>query len=271
MGGASTASGGTTAASTSSTSTSASTCTTDAEKKFSFFLASKKGLVELAGNPDGFGGDLGGITGADAICQKLAEKSAPCHKGSVTWHAFLSTPTVNAKDRVGQGPWYDRKGRTVALNLTNLLKDRPADADTAIKQDLPNEDGVPNHAPEGTQVDNHEILTGTGVDGNLYTQSGTGMTGMDTACGPNSEQWTKEAATCWGWTSKEPKGCPRVGHSWPRVGSGTNWMSCWNEGGCAPGGVDSDFGPGGGGLDGTARVGSAGGYGGFYCLAVTGN
>ena len=72
-----------------------------------------------------------------------------------------------------------------------------------------------------------------------------------------------EQATCWGWTSKAPQGCPRVGHSW-RAMSGTNWISAWNEGGCAPGGTLEEMGR----LDGTRRVGSAGGYGGWYCFAV---
>ncbi|HMA94248.1 MAG TPA: hypothetical protein VKP30_16265, partial [Polyangiaceae bacterium] len=167
----------------------------------------------------------------------------------------------------------------LSKTLTDLLQDRPAGADSSIKDDLPNENGVPNHKPDGAEVDNHEILTGTGTDGKVYTQSANastggmfpGMGGGSTSCGPkNEETWNVEAATCWGWTTNEEKGCPRVGHSWPRMGSGTNWMSVWNEGGCAPGGVNTDSGPSGGGLDGTRRVGSAGGYGGFYCFAVTG-
>ena len=247
----------------------ATACATDAETKFSFFLASQAALQKDSGQTDGYGGDLGGITGADAICQRIAERSSACQKNKV-WHAFLSTPTVNAKDRIGKGPWHDRLGRVVAANLTNLLTERPTGADAAIINDLPNEEGVPNHAPNGTQVDNHEILTGTGTDGNVYKQSssGGGFPMGDTSCGPrNEETWNNNAATCWGWTSKEPKGCPRVGHSWPRVGSGVGWISVWNEGGCAPGGTLADT----GGLDGTRRVGSAGGYGGFYCFAVTGN
>ena len=134
--------------------------------------------------------------------------------------------------------------------------------------DLPNENGVPNHNPDKTgDVDNHEILTGTGVDGIVYNQSGagSGFPGDSTSCGTAGETWAVEKATCWDWTSKKPEGCPRVGHSWPRMGSGNNWISVWNEGGCAPGGNLTES----GGLDGTRRVGSAGGYGGFYCFALT--
>lgn len=254
-----------------------SACPTPEEEKFSFFLTSRKALQELSGSTDGFGGDLGGITGADSICQRIAERSSACQSNKI-WHAFLSTSSINAKDRIGSGPWYDRRGRLLAQNMANLLTERPTGADPVIKDDFPNEDGVPNHSPEGTQVDNHEILTGTGTDGNVYTQSATnggggtgfpgGMGGGSTSCGPNNEEtWTVEAATCWGWTSKEGKGCPRVGHSWPRQGSGVGWISVWNEGGCLPGGTIAET----GGLDGTRKVGSAGGYGGFYCFAVTGN
>jgi hypothetical protein len=221
---------------------------------------------------------LGGITGADAICQRIAERSSACQKNKV-WHAFLSTPTVNAKDRIGKGPWYDRLGRLMANNLEGLLTERPTGADPAIINDFPNESGIPNHDPDKTgPVDNHETLTGTGVDGKVYTQSSSGggaggMGGgfpgfpMGTDCGPSGGAWSVEAATCWGWTTKEAKGCPRVGHSWPREGSGIGWISVWNESGCAPGGtLTEDF-----NIDVSGRkVGSAGGYGGFYCFAVTG-
>jgi hypothetical protein len=242
---------------------SANTCTTPEENKFSFFLVSHRALQRESGSPDGFGGDFKGITGADGICQRVAEFVSPCQKSKV-WHAFLSTTTVNAVDRIGTGPWYDRKGRLLANNLTDLLKDRPAGADPAIAADLPNEDGTPNHNPDGTgQVDNHQTLTGTGLDGKVYTQSTTpGAKGGATSCGDS--MWSPEAATCWNWTSKEPKGCPRVGHSWPRSLSGVNWISVWNEGGCAPGANLMDT----GGLDGSRKVGSAGGYGGYYCFAV---
>jgi hypothetical protein len=238
---------------------SVNTCTTPEETKFSFFLVSNRALQRESGSPDGFGGDFKGIAGADGICQRVAEFVSPCQKSKV-WHAFLSTTTVNAIERIGVGPWYDRKGRLLANNLTDLMKDRPMGADPAIANDFPNEEGTPNHNPDGTGlVDNHETLTGTGLDGKIYTQDPTGS--KSTSCGDAS--WSKEAATCWGWTSKEPKGCPRVGHSWPAQLSGVNWISVWNEGGCAPGGNFNA-----GSLDGTRRVGAAGGYGGYYCFAV---
>lgn len=247
------------------------TCPTEEEARFSFFLTSQAALIRESGSPDGFGGDLGGLSGADAICQRIAESVSPCQRGK-TWRAFLSTPTTNARDRIGTGPWHDRLGRLLAANLDDLLNERPTGADPLIVNDFPNENGVPNHDPDGRGlVDNHQILTGTGLDGTVYQQGAAQFAGSATACGTANGAWSVEAATCWGWTTKEPKGCPRVGHSWPRDLSGRHWISVWNEGGCAPGG--GNLNPANlfeDGMDGTPTVGSAGGYGGFYCFAVTG-
>lgn len=237
-------------------------CPTEEEELFSFFATSHAALQRESGNPDGFGGDLGGLAGADAICQSIAEFSSPCQKNK-TWRAFLSTSEQDAIDRIGTGPWHDRLGRLLANDLEELLHDRPENADPAIKDDFPNEDGVPNQYPDGEHVDNHQFLTGSDVDGRLFDQN----IGAGTIC---AEQWSIAAATCNDWTTNEEVGCPRVGHSWPRELSGVNWISVWNEGGCAPGGVLTDNGPSGPGPDGTRRVGSAGGYGGFYCFAVVG-
>lgn len=168
-----------------------------------------------------------------------------------TWRALLSvtkgpggTP-VNAIDRVGAGPWYDRLGRLVAMNKTALLKERPEGADPAIINDLPNEDGVPNHNPGTGVIDNHNVLTGSTTTG---TVDNAGLT-----------------ATCQDWTSAVSSGGrPRCGVSWPRA-SLVNWISVLNEGGCAPGAT-----PGGGAQSGPqGTVGALGGYGGFYCLATT--
>jgi hypothetical protein len=229
--------------------------------KFSFFVTSVAAMKELSKSPMGFGGDLRfgkatGLEGADEICRQIAEKALP-GSGQKGWRAFLSATTgganggpVHAKDRIGEGPWYDRLERIVALTKTDLLQPRPRGADPAIIDDLPNEDGVPNHmdgAPGCTSngcPDNHQVLTGTNELGMLYSSDA--------------------GSTCNDWTSSKEEGMPWCGHSWPRKGSGLDWMSSAADGGCAPcvsvvemGGVKAKC------------VGSAGGYGGFYCLALS--
>jgi hypothetical protein len=237
---------------------------------FSFFLTSLEAIQRLSGSPNGFGGDLrygeaDGLSGADKICTEIAEYSMPGAKAK-QWRAFLSTTTgganggpVHAIERIGTGPWYDRLGRIVAENTAALTNSRPEGADPAIINDLPNEYGVPNHAPDGVLVDNHDILTGSGADGRLYGDA---------------------RSTCQDWTSSVgTDGNPRCGHSWPRGGGGrggrfggfsgtggmAHWISALDEAGCAPGvnlietGGPNPFSP---------TVGSGGGYGGFYCFAL---
>src|SRR5207248_11564531 len=86
--------------------------TPNAPESMRFFITS-------AGS--GKGGDLGGLTGADAHCQSLA---AALGAGARTWHAYLSTqttaPAVNARDRIGHGPWYNAKGTLIARDLDEL-------------------------------------------------------------------------------------------------------------------------------------------------------
>jgi len=220
------------------------------------------GIIRLAGSPNGFGGDLrfgkaDGLAGADEICRQLAEDGYQ-GAGCKTWRAFLSatkgpsgTP-VNAGDRVGSGPWYDRLDRLVAMTKDDLLQDRPRGADPAIINDLPNEFGVPNHNPDGKgNVDNHTTITGTGAGGVLFS--------MD---------W---GFTCHDWTSKVgTDGTPKIGFSWKGGAgaiSGSSWYSGqFNEAGCADYiNITDQMGPDQLNKKG---VGSQGGYGGFYCLAL---
>jgi len=230
---------------------------------FSFFVTSLAALRALSGSQDGFGGDLtygetgtrAGLDGADKLCAEIAERSMP-GSSIKQWRAFLCTSYEDAIDRIGEGPWYDRLGRLFANNKSELMNDRPVNADPVIINDFPNEDGVPNHQPDPTQpqVDNHDMITGCNQEGRLYSGR----------------------ATCIDWTSKlgnnTIEGKPRVGHSWPRAtswpilppGTMENWISCLDESGCAPGVNLLETGPPG--TDGT--IGSGGGYGGFYCFAL---
>lgn len=252
--------------------------------KFSFFVTSIGAMRELSGNQNGFGGDLrfgeaDGLAGADKICKTIAEKAMP-GAGSKTWRAFLSTVKgpVHAIDRIGNGPWYDRLGRVVALTKADLMYDRPKGADSAIVNDLPNENGIPNHtdgapgcASNNSCPDNHDVLTGTGPDGKLHS------TIESTTC----SDWTSSAGTApptggggaSGGGSGGRGGFPMIGgngpwcgHSWPRKGSGENWMSALAEGGCAPGVNLKET---GGPEPGVYTVGTGGGYGAIYCFALT--
>lgn len=233
--------------------------------KFSFFMTSLEAMRRLSASNDGFGGDLrfgeeNGLSGADKICATIADvsMSGSSAKG---WRAFLSAVNItivdgstNAIDRIGEGPWYDRKARLVAATKADLLEGRPRGADPTIINDLPNEYGIPNHNPDGLgEVDNHDVMTGTGVDGKLV-----------------SSAFQKPTLTCYDWTNSakevapgdfsEAASGPLCGHSW----SG-NWMSYIIEGGCGAGVNLEETGPP---QRGVLTVGTGGGYGAIYCFAL---
>ena len=232
--------------------------------RFSFFVTSLRALQDLSGNAEGFGGDLrfgetganAGIRGADKLCATIAERSMPGAAGK-QWRAFLSASDdgtgqpVHAIERIGAGPWYDRNGRMLAPDLASLRSLRPQGGDPTIKNDFPNEDGVPNHDPDQTgEVDNHDMLTGSNAEGRLESADRTCL------------DWTANAG------DEAIEGEPRVGHSWPRDDFPfqiNGWMSSLIESGCAPGVSLIEMGP----PDPTSNtVGSGGGYGGFYCFAL---
>ena len=137
-----------------------------APANMSFFVTSA--------NP-GKGGNLGGLTGADAHCQSLA---AAVGAGGKTWHAYLSTDTVNAKDRIGRGPWQNAKGEVIAQNVADLHSaNNKISAATALteKGTAPNYLGGTPPAPLAQPLQ-HDILTGTNEDG---TSSGLDVQQLD--------------------------------------------------------------------------------------------
>lgn len=224
-------------------------------EKFSFFVTSHDAMRALSGSEKGFGGDLrfgetgpgAGLRGADKICTTIAEKSMP-GAGAKGWRAFLSAThdgrcdggRVDAIDRVGNGPWYDRLGRLVAANREALSNLRPAGADAAISDDLPDESGAPNRCSTGTCLDNHDTLTG-------FMEPDATLRVLD---------------TCQDWTSSAPEaGRPMVGHSWSSEAI-PSWLQAHRNLGCAPGGTLLDE------LPSEPTVGSGGGYGGIYCFAL---
>lgn len=214
------------------------------ESRFSFFVTSLATMRLQSGSQNGFGGNLGGIAGADAICQRAAADVGFGHK---TWRAFLSAPDggngqpVNAIDRIGTGPWYDRNERLIANDLTGLLRTRPA-GDPQTINDLPDENGAPL-----TQFgDTHDIMTASNTQGRLAS--------------------TDPRASCMSWTSAVGPGSEErvyLGHSWP-AGSGQHWIQAHRMRGCSPGVNLVQNGPGTGDC-----VGCGGGWGGIYCFALT--
>jgi len=158
----------------------------------------------------GKGADFGGLTGADAHCQKLATAAGA---GSKTWRAYLSVPgafpsanspgvaSVNARDRIGQGPWYNAKGQLIATDIAHLHNGNLISKETAL-----DEKGNPVKG-RGDTPNEHDILTGSRADG--------------TAFAPQTD------TTCKAWTSSS-EGSAIVGHH-DRTGPlPENWAKSWN-------------------------------------------
>ena len=160
----------------------------------------------------GNGADLGGLDGADAHCQSLA---ASAGAGDRVWRAYLSTtgragqPAVNARDRIGTGPWHNHAGVLIARDVAHLHSD---DANLT-KQSILTENGAMVNG-RGDSPNQHDILTGSTLDGRAFEG------GEDT--------------TCSGWTSSG-EGSARVGHH-DRTGGGENpesWNSAHGSRGCS--------------------------------------
>ena len=188
----------------------------ETDNKMSFFVTS----VNLAGaakkGEDGVGANLGGIEGADAHCQSLAEAVGA---GEQTWRAYMSTTTENARDRIGKGPWYNVYGQLMATNLEDLHEGN----ENITRENSFTESGgkIPGIADPGTI---HDMLTGSGADGRMAVEQ-EGVGGIP-------EHKTGEPATCNDWTGG--KGRARVGHFDSQHGeSGTIWNSAHYSLGCS--------------------------------------
>lgn len=166
----------------------------------------------------GDGANLGGLAGADAHCASLAQAANVPTPPGRTWRAYLSAtaangqPVVNARDRIGAGPWYNVRGQLIANNVADLHGDVQRDRNSVNKQFALNEKGE-TVSGSGDQPNQHDILTGSDSTGRAVT---TGTT--DTTCG----NWTSNAAT----------GAAMLGHH-DRVGAGnTSWNSAHASRGC---------------------------------------
>ena len=157
------------------------------------------------------GGNLGGLEGADAICQGLADAVG---QGSCTWHAYLSSSQEDARDRIGPGPWYNFAGDMIAADVESLHTDGLSNGDP---QHVLDENG--NEVP-GNE---HDILTGSQEDGTLM-----------------------DGATCNDWTSDSSDDIGRVGHSDipgnPQFSP--SWNSAHDSAGCSENDLDSTGGAG---------------------------
>lgn len=137
------------------------------QKDMSFFVTSAN---------SGKGADLGGLAGADKLCQSLAEAAGA---GGRTWHAYLSTQgdkAVNARDRIGQGPWRNAKGEVIAKSVDDLH----SPGNKISKQTALTEKGAMVNG-RGDSPNMHDVLTGSQPDGRAFPA------GEDRTCG----NWTK--------------------------------------------------------------------------------
>lgn len=181
----------------------------------------------------GKGADLGGLEGADRHCQSLAEAAGA---GGKTWRAYLSTqaaggsPAINAKDRIGRGPWQNVKGTVIAKDVAELHGTNNLTKETALTEKGEMVKG------RGDTPNQHDILTGSQPDGTAFSGS--------------------EDRTCGNWTKSGADGTAIVGHH-DRMGLGEEPPAkSWNSSHPTRGGCSQDA------LRGT------GGAGLFYCFAA---
>jgi hypothetical protein len=190
-------------------------------------------FVTSAGS--GKGADLGGIAGADRICQTLATAAG----SSKAWHAYLSAASangqavVNARDRIGAGPWFNAKGARIAQNVADLHGDTLESArrgNNISKATALNEKGDPINGV-GDTPNQHDMITGSQLDGTAFTDA------ADHTCG----NYSSSAAT----------GVVQLGHHDRTGGGNTSWNSTHPSRGCSQ-----------------DNLVATGGAGRFYCFAI---
>jgi hypothetical protein len=181
----------------------------------------------------GDGANLGGLEGADRHCQTLA---AAAGAGSRTWHAYLSgasaagQPPVHARDRIGNGPWYNARGSLIANNIADLHGDIHRDRNSINKEFALNEKGAPVNG-RGDQPNQHDILTGSDSHGRSLLGSAA-------------------TTTCNNWTSNAA-GSAMVGHHDRSGGGNSSWNAAHSSRSCSQ-----------------ADLVATGGAGLFYCFAI---
>jgi hypothetical protein len=195
----------------------------------------------IAENPTGTG-NLGGIAGADQVCQNAAQALGG-QNASRTWHAYISqeqrgaAPRINARDRIGTGPWYNVKSQLIASNVADLHGDQQRDRNNiqrATALDIKGEQ-VP-----GNQ---HDILTGSDSDGRAFTD------GTDHTC----NNWTSDAMSYPQANPNVPADRARamLGHMDRSGGQNVSWNAAHMSQGC-----------------GKQALINTGGAGRLYCFAI---
>ncbi len=202
----------------------------------------------VAENPSGTG-NLGGLAGADQICQTQAQELGGPAAGR-TWHAYLSqeqrgnTPRINARDRIGSGPWYNVKGQLIASNVGDLHGDQQRDRNNVQKATALDAKGneIPGvgSPPGGNQ---HDMLTGSDPQGRAF------IDGIDHTC----NNWASDAMALPQQNQNVPADRARamLGHSDRSGGQNTSWNAAHMSQGCSK----------------QALI-NTGGAGRFYCFAT---
>ena len=166
-------------------------------------------------------GDLGGLQGADAECQRLATAVGA---GDRTWRAYLSTvgtptePAVNARDRIGDGPWHNARGVMIAASVADLHGDVERDRNLIFRETALMENGEMVNGrvrPQGTNNE-HDILTGSDSHGRAFPGGAVRFHNL----------------TCNNWTYGGPDGAAMIGHHDRLSAWNTSWNSSHSTVGC---------------------------------------
>lgn len=206
-----------------------STSVMAAKESMSFFVTSSNNS-----------GNLGGLVGADEICQNLASKVGA---GNKTWQAYLSTEgsknkiAVNARDRIGNGPWYNAKGKLIASNVADLHGDIQRDRNLIFRDTALNEKGelVNGRVRPDGEKNQHDMLTGSDSHGRAFPAGAVRFNNL----------------TCDNWTNGSDKGSAMLGHHDRQSSWNTSWNSSHASKGCSKDALKK-----------------TGGAGKFYCFAI---
>jgi hypothetical protein len=185
----------------------------------------------------GDGANYGGLSGADAYCAQVAQTATLPTTPGRTWRAYLSAgaaggqPSVNARDRIGAGPWFNARGALIANTVADLHGDIQRDRNAVNKQQALNEKGQPVNGV-GDTPNQHDILTGSDSHGRAIAGA------VDTTCGNYT-------------SNTDGTGSVMVGHHDRTGGANTSWNSAHPSRGCSQ-----------------ANLVATGGAGLLYCFAA---